>query len=102
MRIKFRNPPIDELVIGSYFPPIRKLQAQHVGLFWASVFDTFPRCSQQLPIGESVQAEDEPVPMPRFWLITEDDSRLIQIQKASTAAYVAAGVWAGDERGLEE
>ena len=81
MRIKFRNPPIDALVIGSYFPPILQLQAQHVGSFWASVLDTFPRCSQHLPLGEWIQAQDEPMPMPRFWLITQDDSRLIQIQK---------------------
>ncbi len=81
MRLKFRNPPIDELVLGTYFPPIEKLQSQHVGRFWGASLADFPVCTQHPPIRTVVHNEGEPFPMPRFWLVSGDDATLIQIQK---------------------
>ena len=81
MRLKFRKPPVDELVIGSYFPPIEQLQAQHIGLFWAGIIDELPTCVQQPPLVEILQNESEIFPLPRFWFISADDAILIQVQR---------------------
>jgi uncharacterized protein (TIGR04255 family) len=91
MRLKYRNQPINELIIGAYFDqPIMPLHAEHVGLLWAEVRKEFPKIQQQpelsLPIiGPTLTFQvgltDEPYPMPRFWLISEDDTILMQIQK---------------------
>ena len=80
-RTKFRNPPLEELVLGSYFPPIQALRAQHVGLFWSSLITEFPICSQHPPIKEIVQFDDEVFPMSQFWLVSRAEDSLIQIQK---------------------
>ena len=81
MRVKFRKPPLDELVIGSYFPPIEQLQAQHIGLFWATIIDDMPTCQQQPPLAEIFQSEAEVFPLPRFWFINRDDSIVVQLQR---------------------
>lgn len=91
MKTKFKFPPINELIIGAYFDqPVAPLHSEHVGLFWAELRKEFPRIQQQpelsLPImGPTLTFQfgmaDEPYPMPRFWLISEDDSFLMQIQK---------------------
>jgi len=91
MNVKYKNPPINELIIGAYFDqPIVPLRSEHVGLFWAEVRSEFPKIQQQpelsLPIvGPTLTFQiggtDEPYPMPRFWLISEDDTILMQIQK---------------------
>jgi uncharacterized protein (TIGR04255 family) len=81
MDLKFRNPPLDEVVIASYFPPIQPLQSQHIGRFWGSHLDEFPTCTQHAPLQGFTIFEDEPAPMPRFWLTSADDYTVIQIQK---------------------
>lgn len=91
MTVKYQNPPVNELIIGAYFDePIAPLHSEHVGLFWAGVRKEFPRIQQQpelsLPIvGPTLTLQigvsDEPYPMPRFWLVSEDDTTLMQIQK---------------------
>ena len=43
MTIKFENPPINELVIGTYFnPPLANLRNEHIGLLWSKFRDEFP------------------------------------------------------------
>ncbi len=81
--ITFDNPPINEVVIATYFdPPLDALHSQHIGLFWEQVRDTFPNVQQRVPA--SIEAEvtlDLPFPMPRYWFVASDDVHLIQIQK---------------------
>jgi uncharacterized protein (TIGR04255 family) len=91
MRIKYKNPPINELIIGAYFEqPIMPLHSEHIGVFWSQVRGDFPSIQQQpelsLPlVGPNMTVQfgitDEPYPMPRFWLTSDDGSILIQIQK---------------------
>jgi len=81
MRLKFRKPPLDELVIGKYFSPLEKLHVEHIGLFWARVADELPRCEQQPPIAEFSQTEGDVFPFPRFWFISADDTSLVQVQR---------------------
>jgi uncharacterized protein (TIGR04255 family) len=86
--MKFKNPPINELVIGVYFnTPLLNLRVEHIGLFWHSVRDTFPKVSQTTPIvGQATQAAFETAPgevypLPRFWLTSADDAMLMQLQR---------------------
>ncbi len=86
MTIKFQNPPINELIITTYFnPPISNLRNEHIGIFWSQIKDDFPKSSQQVPIGSGETAimdvENEISPMPRYWFISKDETNLLQIQK---------------------
>lgn len=83
MTLKFKKPPINELIISTYFnPPIHGLRNEHIGLFWHSIKDEFPVVSQQPPIpNTNLTIEEEIFPMPRYWMISLDDTNVIQIQK---------------------
>ena len=88
--MKFKFPPINELVIGVYLnAPLLGLRAEHIGLFWHSIREGFPNVSQTGPIasqGEAVQAAlatapGELYPLPRFWLSSADETMLVQLQR---------------------
>jgi len=83
MRIKYKHPPINELVMGVYFKePIIKFRSEHVGIYWAIIKDEFPKSVQNIMIGNvDIQVPSEIFPMPRFWFMTEDEVYLIQIQR---------------------
>lgn len=82
-RVKFKNPPINELVIGLYHLPIIELKAQHVGIYWRMIKDRFPSCEQQPPLGVefTTQVQGEIFPLPRFWFYRDHTSRLVQLQR---------------------
>jgi uncharacterized protein (TIGR04255 family) len=88
--MKFKFPPINELVIGVFFnTPLLNLRAEHIGLFWHSVRDAYPNVSQTGPIvaqGDTIQAAlasapQELYPLPRFWLSSADETMLVQMQR---------------------
>ena len=90
MPVAFRNPPINEVVVSTYFnPPLLALRTEHVGLFWAAIRDEFPVARQQPPVGFPPEVlgltpevlNDEFFPMPRYWFIADNQINLIQIQK---------------------
>jgi uncharacterized protein (TIGR04255 family) len=83
MTIKFKKPPINEVIISTYFnPPLHGLRSEHIGLFWHSIKENFPNVSQQAPAGGmDITMGSEIFPMPRYWMIAADDINLIQIQK---------------------
>ena len=89
MALDFKNPPVNEVVIGIYFDqPISALRNQHIGLFWEKIREDFPKVQQQPPLGLPVeigppQVADEFFPMPRYWFISEDDTYVIQIDKGA-------------------
>lgn len=91
MKIKYKNPPINELVIGLYFDrEVTSFRLEHVGLFWSTLRQDFPTVHQQPivvpPLGASALQviellANEFSPMPRFWLESADGSTLMQIQR---------------------
>jgi uncharacterized protein (TIGR04255 family) len=92
VRTKFKNPPINELIVGVYFTSDTPgLRAEHVGVFWSSIRREFPKIQQQLPISHPIalpvgiafelSSTSEPFPMPRFWLESTEPPYLMQIQK---------------------
>ena len=82
-KVAFDNPPINEIVIATYFnPPLVDFRSQHIGLFWKRIRNEFPLVRQQVPVGLGPDiGPDEPFPMPRFWFVAHDDINLVQIQK---------------------
>jgi uncharacterized protein (TIGR04255 family) len=85
-RIKFENPPINELVIALYHLPIEEVKAQHIGLYWYRIRDRYPLCRQQPFIESSdtqslLEVRDEIFPLPRFWFFSDAHPTLIQIQR---------------------
>ena len=84
MSIKFRSPPINELVIGVYAkPPLVNLRAEHAGIFWTLIRSEFPQISQQATLGFDFGYGEEVYPMPRYWFTAADDVTLIQVQKTA-------------------
>ena len=90
MPIAFKKPPINEVVVATYFtPPLSTLRSEHIGLFWQTIRDEFPIARQQPPVAlpnEIVAltpevANDEFLPMPRYWFIADNEINLIQVQK---------------------
>lgn len=82
--IVFENPPINEVVISTYFNPLLSdLRSEHIGLFWEKIRNEFPAVRQQPPVGiiGSEVSANEPFPMPRYWFIADDEINLIQIEK---------------------
>ena len=86
-RVKFKDPPVNELVVAVYHLPITELRAQHIGLYWRQIYGAYPICEQQSPI---VGAEDDAAfrqmpgeifPLPRFWFRSGAHSMLIQVQR---------------------
>ena len=80
--IAFQNPPINEVVVSTYFnPPLSELRNEHIGLFWSEIKEEFPVVRQQPLVGGPDSIIDEPFPMPRYWFVANDEVNLIQIQR---------------------
>ena len=87
MAIEVNNPPINEVVLATYFkPPIADLRNEHIGLLWEKIRYDFPTVQQQPPLSPRPGNElnllgTEFFPMPRYWFIGLDDTYVIQVQK---------------------
>ena len=89
MKIKFKNPPINEVIIGIYFEsPLTAFRSEHIGLLWSRLRKDFPTVEQRPPITGTVQGQEttlmvdgEFLVMPRYWFVSEDESTLLQVQK---------------------
>jgi uncharacterized protein (TIGR04255 family) len=86
-RIKFENPPINELVIALFHLPIVEMKAQHIGIYWHRIRDKYPVCEQQPMIVNPSDTQPfqevpgEVFPLPRFWFSSDAHPTLIQIQR---------------------
>jgi uncharacterized protein (TIGR04255 family) len=87
-RIKFENPPVNELIIALYHLPLTELKAQHIGSYWDTIREKYPLCDQQpvvaLPDTQQpslLEAPGELFPLPRFWFYNTTHPTLIQIQR---------------------
>lgn len=81
----YRRPPVNE-VIFTLRTRSAQMRIAHVGLFWARVRDRLPGVESRPPIGNatdgSVPTEGETgLPWVRTWLISEDQTRLVQVQQ---------------------
>ncbi len=83
MAITFAKPPINEVVLGQTFLQRNDLLIPYIGEFWARVQREYPKCSHAAPIvtpGSTTTFNLE-TNFPRVWFISDDDTRLVQLQQ---------------------
>ena len=88
MKVRFTNPPINELAIGVYLDtPLIPFRSEHIGLLWSRLRDEFPKVEQRDPFSIGIHGNVPPVfggeefPfMPRFWFVSDNEVNLIQVQ----------------------
>ncbi len=80
-RAEYEHPPLIEVVFGVSFEPYRQWMIPHVGAFWTRHAEKFPKCEHApLMVGTIVDDPATGLPIPRVWLINDNDDRLIQLQ----------------------
>jgi uncharacterized protein (TIGR04255 family) len=90
----YHKPPVIEVAIGVQFAPLTEFSVAHVGLYWATIRETFNRVEEQAPIMHSLEPPHgplEPSPvfqlmgvpdlLPRAWFLDASGSHLIQVQR---------------------
>lgn len=91
----FRDPPINEVVIGVQTDPIEKLTAPYLGLFWAGIRAEYPKTEEQPALEPVMERFGDRKPSgalpgfrilqkpetPRCWFISESDNELVQLQQ---------------------
>lgn len=77
--------------MGVQFEPMPQMRQGHVGLFWAEIYDQYPNARDLEPLEPAVEALDgempvftfqisDAPPLHRAWFISEDQTRLVQVQ----------------------
>ena len=88
---EYDHPPVVEVALGVQFQPIAKFSAPYVGLLWQVWRDQYPILDEAPPLDPAVETESpEPramfkitsvPPMMRYWFLSDDGSRLLQVQR---------------------
>jgi uncharacterized protein (TIGR04255 family) len=88
---EYERPPVVEVALGVQFQPIVKFRAPHVGLLWEEWRDDYPILDEVPPLDPTVEQEGPTPrtrfeitslpPMMRYWFLSEDGSRLLQVQR---------------------
>ena len=84
LTIKYENPPIDEIVCGISFDPIKELRSGHFGILWQKFRPDFPKVEDQIPTGPIPREEFEnldTLPLSRVWFLHRDENEIIQVQR---------------------
>lgn len=78
----FETPPVNEVAMGVRFVPIEGLHLAHFGLFWSLLRTKFGRSEEAVPLGtiDDLIMSKVGGPLPRIWLIHNDEQYLIQLQ----------------------
>lgn len=85
-RVSFSKPPVIEVVLGVEFPRIAAWRIVHYGLLWQAVRERFPKfevmsaLAPSPPMGLSFTFQTASDPAVRMWLVSEDGSRVLQVQ----------------------
>ncbi len=89
----FDDPPVSEVLLDVALDPLPLVRNAHLGLFWAEhLRGEYPQLQEHPPVGLNeerfgveppvLQFRLEPsVPVMRQWFVSEDDSRLVQLQQ---------------------
>lgn len=81
----YTDPPIDEVILGTQFSRLPGFTQAHVGLIWSEVKGEYPKTQDQPPL-ITFAPEMSGVPffqnagLFRVWLLTADDTEILQIQ----------------------
>jgi uncharacterized protein (TIGR04255 family) len=88
---EFERPPLNEVVIGVQFEPLKDLHVAHLGLYWSRIRHRYPFTEEQPPLPPQVEPPGvtAQVPaisfqsgpfMPRSWFLDATKNELIQLQ----------------------
>jgi uncharacterized protein (TIGR04255 family) len=88
----YEHPPVTEVVFGVIFKSLDNFLVPHVGLLWERFRSEFPVCLEMdplMPVIEGTGGQESAVqinlmdrpPMPRIWLRSRDEEKLLQIQR---------------------
>lgn len=75
-----RAAPLDEMVIGIKFRPLKLLTLAHVGVFWSSISRRYPRAEHAPPIFDAPDDPHVGLPPPRLWFLDASGAKLLQFQ----------------------
>lgn len=89
--VKFKTPPVVEVVCGVSFSLAKPLKTAHIGSFWADVRNEFPNIDDAAPLPLIVEGLNQPPasanfqffsvpPLRRAWMMATDGKHLIQLQ----------------------
>jgi len=88
----FDRPPVNEVVCGIQFQPLKAMTVPYLGLLWQKFRSVYPKCREVAPLIPVMERFDEPspeelnpfadaFPSPRIWFETTDGNGLIQVQR---------------------
>lgn len=84
MELDFENPPVDEVVIGVSFEPLKKFTAPLTNDFWDAIGrDVFVSIEQQSSLIAPSSPGFEPTEIPpflRLWFLDKTKNNLVQLQ----------------------
>ena len=89
---KFDSPPVIETALGIEFAPLGKWKQRDFAEYWSGIRNEFPNLELHPPLASQIEAFEQRPPIVaarlqflpvelRWWLISDDGSRLIQLQK---------------------
>lgn len=91
---EYERPPINEVVMGVQFEPLKNIHSAMFGLYWERIRDRYPLAQEHPPILHTIEpTEIAPQPgqpqairlsiplQPRSWFLTTDECVLIQVQQ---------------------
>jgi uncharacterized protein (TIGR04255 family) len=83
MPITFDAAPLNEVVVGRTFVPRADFLIPYFGAFWETIKADFPKTTHAQPIISPGDFTGEPsaVFLPRVWFMSDDTTRLIQVQQ---------------------
>jgi uncharacterized protein (TIGR04255 family) len=82
--VTFERPPLKEVVLGQTFVGRPDLFIPHIGVFCGRIRDKYPKAQHAQLIlgdGETPVQDSNGNWLPRVWLISEDETWLVQIQQ---------------------
>lgn len=87
----YESPPVNEVVVGIQFDRA-SLTGAHIGAYWPTIRDRFPKVSEQIALDPRIENFGDPSSLPspfgfalarpesRFWFTTRDEAELLQLQ----------------------
>jgi uncharacterized protein (TIGR04255 family) len=92
---EFDRPPVTEVALAIQFEPLATWRAVHAGLYWGEVKDTYPQNETHPALPSAIERFDGVIQQQiqsvnivfgdadtaRFWFLTPDKTKLIQIQR---------------------
>ena len=92
-KVKFTNPPVDELVLGVQFGSIEQLRTIHLRQIWELFEPEFPNVQEMHQLAPrfetfndadrdlELEIETSPPPFRRLWFSSVDEQHLVQFQR---------------------